>query len=110
MVNEFTAGAVKNTRDSQTTREHPQSFGVVDMNIGAPKDHAFIQRIKPYLDDESEFKKNIHFLLDSFNEATSCSKDALVKSSCTAFDSWSSSFVRALEVKLDFVSSCIFLH
>ena len=69
-----------NSRDSQTTREHPQSFGVVDIDVRAPKDHAL--DIKPYLDEESELEKNIHFLLgvqESFNEATSCSKDALVK-------------------------------
>ena len=91
-------------------REYPESY---DMPAGDDQNQSsidipFILSIKTHLDEEKELKETAKSLMDSsssFTEAVACSKDDLMRSAFTVFDSWSTSFVNTMEGKVKLIST-----
>ena len=67
----------------------------------------FIRSIKPHLDKEKELKEtavSLTYTASSFTKAVTCTKDKLMRSSSTVYDSWATSFVNTTEDNLKLIS------
>ena len=92
-------------------RGYPESYDIPQPYCHVyrpPSSIPFIQSIKPHLDEEKELKETAASLINctsSLNEAVTCSKDDLMRSAFTVFDSWSTSFVNTMEGKVKLIST-----
>lgn len=67
----------------------------------------FIRSIKPLLNEEKELKQtavSLTYATSSLTKAVSCTKDGLMRSASTVFDSWATSFINTTEGRIDSVS------
>jgi len=92
-------------------REYPESYDVRstgNYRTSPPRSIPFIQRVKPHLDEEKELREAAISLTDtnsSLTKAVSCTNDdQLIRSASTVFDSWSTSFIKTTEHKLNLIS------
>ena len=92
-------------------REYPESIDIwANGRFGStrPSSVPFIQSIKPHLDEEKELKETAVSLKESISsliEAVACTEDQLIRSASTVFDSWSTSFIKTTEDKINSIIS-----
>jgi len=94
-------------------KEYPESYDVpapvgASVNQRAPSFFPFIQSIKPYFDEEKELKETAASLKESsssLTKAVTCTKDDLMRSASTVYDSWAISFINSTEDKLQLIST-----
>jgi len=90
-------------------RAYPESYDI-KYNGRAPSSLSFIRHVNSLLVEERALQDNIaqlKLIPGAFDDAVKCTRDDLMKSTSTVFDSWAKSSIQAIESKIELNSSLI---
>ena len=90
-------------------RAYPESYDI-QIRGRAPSSIPFIQHVNSLLVEERALQVNIdqlQLIPGAFDNAVECTRDDLIKSISTVFNSWTKSSIQAMESKIELNSSLI---